>query len=120
MEEEPLYRLNISGYDLESSTIEDSFTGNRHPHNHNGMAFSTSDNDNDLNPGNCAKRYLGAWWYESCYSSSLNGFNYNDGSLPESPAFDGKGIIWANTDNVPDHDAYFSWPKASMKMRRRL
>ena len=85
------------------------------------MAFSTSDNDNDLSPNiNCAKRFLGAWWYEFCHSSSLNGFNYNDGSLPETPELEGKGIIWDNAENVLDQNAYFSWPKASMKMRRRL
>ena len=113
VEEEPLYRLRISGFDSEISTVQDSLAY------HNGMAFSTSDNDND-SERNCAETYLGAWWYKACHASNLNGFNYNDGSLPETPEFYAKGIIWKNGDNVQDHDFYFSWPQASMKIRRKL
>lgn len=40
---------------------------------HNLMEFSTYDNDNDLNVGNCAASYTGAWWYNNCYFSNLNG-----------------------------------------------
>ena len=41
---------------------------------HNGNQFSTYDQDND-NEGarNCAAFYKGGWWYNSCYSSNLNG-----------------------------------------------
>ena len=45
---------------------------------HNSMSFSTKDRDNDKNGGNCAKSYKGAWWYDNCYNSNLNG-NYGDG-----------------------------------------
>ena len=44
---------------------------------HNGMAFSTQDRDNDKYGGNCAKDYQGAWWFKSCYDSSLNS-NFGD------------------------------------------
>ena len=43
------------------------------------MQFSTKDNDNDLDDsssppnGICAKRYHGAWWYNRCHRSNLNG-----------------------------------------------
>ena len=42
---------------------------------HNGQRFSTVDSDNDRNTGNCAQKYKGAWWYDSCYleGSNLNG-----------------------------------------------
>ena len=46
---------------------------------HNGMAFSTQDRDNDKDSGNCAKSHRGAWWYESCFYSSLNS-NFGDSS----------------------------------------
>ncbi|XP_058120234.1 microfibril-associated glycoprotein 4-like [Anopheles coustani] len=35
--------------------------------------FSTFDRDNDLDIGNCAKGMHGAWWYELCTVSNLNG-----------------------------------------------
>jgi len=41
---------------------------------HNQMKFSTSDSDNDkFQLGNCAKTDRGAWWYNSCFDSNLNG-----------------------------------------------
>jgi len=44
---------------------------------HNGFAFTSKDRDNDKNSGNCAVNYRGAWWYNNCYSSHLNG-KYGD------------------------------------------
>ncbi|XP_055125887.1 ficolin-2 isoform X1 [Symphalangus syndactylus] len=40
---------------------------------HNNQSFSTKDQDNDLNTGNCAVVYQGAWWYKNCHVSNLNG-----------------------------------------------
>ena len=115
VKEEPLYRLSIAGFDTEMSTVQDSLTWA------NGMAFSTSDNDNDLADGNCAVEHLGAWWYAKCHASNLNGYNFNNGSLPElKPEFYAKGIIWLNIENVPDQDHYFSWPQVSMQIKRML
>ena len=115
VEEEGPYRLTISRFDTELSTVRDSLTWA------NGMAFSTTDNDNDLSSRNCAEFYMGAWWYRKCHRSNLNGYNYNRGDLPEEkPEFYAKGIIWINTENVPDQDFYFSWPSVEMKIRRKL
>ena len=59
-DEQAKYRLEVGSY---SGTAGDSLAY------HNKMAFSTKDRDN----GNCAVDYTGAWWYNGCYHSNLNG-----------------------------------------------
>ena len=43
---------------------------------HDNMEFSTFDKDNDKSVQNCARDLHGAWWYNACAESNLNGF-YN-------------------------------------------
>ncbi|XP_032366456.1 microfibril-associated glycoprotein 4 [Etheostoma spectabile] len=40
---------------------------------HSGMKFSTFDKDQDAIPGNCARLFLGGFWYNSCHSANPNG-----------------------------------------------
>ena len=52
--------------------------------------FSTFDNDNDGDDdGSCAKSYHGAWWFNSCHNSNLNGkYVYGNHSS------NGEGVEW--------------------------
>uniref|UniRef100_A0A8C6XBK5 Fibrinogen C-terminal domain-containing protein n=1 Tax=Naja naja TaxID=35670 RepID=A0A8C6XBK5_NAJNA len=40
---------------------------------HNNMPFSTRDKRQNPNHKNCAETYKGAWWYNDCHYSNLNG-----------------------------------------------
>ncbi|XP_046861530.1 fibrinogen-like protein A [Xenia sp. Carnegie-2017] len=56
---------------------------------HNGMAFSTKDSKNDKSRGgNCATHWKGAWWYNNCHYSNLNGQYYNRAYNS------GNGVVW--------------------------
>ncbi|XP_014090593.2 fibrinogen C domain-containing protein 1 [Bactrocera oleae] len=62
---------------------------------HLGRKFSTHDRDNDNSARNCAKVHKGAWWFERCYTSHLNGVygrrkygvNWNSITIEESLIF---------------------------------
>ena len=72
------------------------------------MKFSTKDVDNDQTGGsNCAQLYKGAWWYNKCHSSNLNG-QYLAG-LHGSYA---DGVNWA-----PFKGQYYSLKTSEMKVR---
>ncbi|XP_070537510.1 ficolin-1-like [Ptychodera flava] len=74
------YKLTLGEY---SGTAEDDLEV------HNGKPFSTRDRDNDNTSENCAALYTGAWWYDTCHWSNLNGEYL--GGVTESYA---KGVVW--------------------------
>ena len=41
------------------------------------MHFSTKDNGNDHGGGSCSQAFKGAWWYNACHESNLNGLYLN-------------------------------------------
>ena len=77
-DEQAQYRLEVGSY---SGTAGDSIRW------HNKMAFATKDRDNDKHSGNCAVAYTGAWWYNYCHHSNLNGQYLGDKS-------DERGARW--------------------------
>ena len=95
------YRLNVSGY---HGNAGDSLTI------HNGHPFSTRDRDNDAhNTGHCAVAHKGAWWYNSCHDSNLNGLY-----LSGSHASYANGVNWRAWKGY-----YYSLKITEMKMKRR-
>ena len=76
------YTLHVSGFSS-SSGVLDALTY------HNGYKFTTKDNDNDRSPTNCAVQWFGAWWYNYCHYSNLNG-HYGDTNKY-------KDVIWYST-----------------------
>ncbi|CAC5368642.1 Fibrinogen-like protein A,Ryncolin-4,Angiopoietin-related protein 7,Angiopoietin-related protein 1,Ficolin-3,Ficolin-1-B,Ficolin-2,Ryncolin-1,Tenascin-R,Fibrinogen-like protein 1,Angiopoietin-1,Tenascin-X,Fibrinogen C domain-containing protein 1-A,Tenascin-N,Ryncolin-3,Tenascin,Fibroleukin,Fibrinogen C domain-containing protein 1,Techylectin-like protein,Ryncolin-2,Techylectin-5B,Microfibril-associated glycoprotein 4,Fibrinogen alpha chain,Ficolin-1-A,Fibrinogen gamma-B chain,Ficolin-1,Fibrinogen C domain- len=80
------YTLNIDGY---SGNAGDSLKF------HNEMKFSTKDKNNEIKPGRCAQDYQGAWWYNHCHTSNLNGAYLGGQHSSYS-----NGIIWESMERV--------------------
>jgi len=77
---------------------------------HNGMKFSTKDQDNDNNShAACALAYFGAWWYNLCLQSNLNG-KYLGGNH----ASYADGIEWWSWTGF-----YYSLKSTKMMIRRQ-
>uniref|UniRef100_A0A3Q2GS38 Fibrinogen C-terminal domain-containing protein n=2 Tax=Equus caballus TaxID=9796 RepID=A0A3Q2GS38_HORSE len=71
---------------------------------HNDGFFSTKDQDNDRSSSNCAEVYRGAWWYDNCHSSNLNGQYLPNQSSQNS-------VTWSSGKN------YYSYMVSEMKVR---
>jgi len=75
---------------------------------HRGMPFSTKDRDNDKSwSKNCALSKKGAWWYNDCHNSNLNGLY-----LPGKITNDGIGMNW-----IYWKLSWYSVQKSEMKIR---
>ena len=76
---------------------------------HNGIKFTTKDVDNDKDgSGNCAVFSKGAWWYNYCQYSNLNGL------YRISPYYGSDSVNWLSWKN-----SYYSFKNAEMKIRPR-
>lgn len=95
------YVLKVTRY---SGTAGDSLS------NQNGYMFSTKDKDNDISETlDCAEKSKGAWWYNNCHHSNLNG-QYFGGT---NTSIWGDGISWYTWRG---HD--YSMKATDMKIRR--
>ena len=93
------FRLTVSGY---SGTAGNSL-GYR-----NSIPFSTKDQDNDGHiSAHCAQSHTGAWWYNYCTGSNLNGVYYLGPNSPHN------GIFWFEWKG-----ASYSLKVTEMKVRR--
>jgi hypothetical protein len=93
------YTLNIAGY---NGTAGNSMSA---AHSLNGRPFSTKDHDNDQRSGNCAVDCHGAWWYNTCTYSNLNGLYL---SVQETA----RNVVWYHMKG-----RYDSLKFAQMKLR---
>ncbi|KAI3364776.1 hypothetical protein L3Q82_000906 [Scortum barcoo] len=76
---------------------------------HSGQNFSTFDKDQDSwLSGNCAKKYLGAFWYNNCHSTNPNGV-YRWGADNTVHAVEVEWYYWKSYD--------YSLKSFSMKIR---
>ncbi|XP_052066542.1 ficolin-2-like isoform X3 [Mytilus californianus] len=76
---------------------------------HNGQRFSTKDSDNDNNPSHCATYYSGAWWFNTCVTSNLNGQYFL-----KTPKGYHQGVYWRSWKG------YNYSLKGSLMMMRRV
>ena len=95
------YLTQLNVHDLFSGTAGDSLSY------HCGSPFTTKDQDNDSWSSNCAVRYKGAWWYDSCHYSNLNGL-YHHGKHSSSA----DGVNWYHWKRQN-----YSAKRAEMKIR---
>ena len=72
--------------------------------------FSAKDKDNDSSEVNCAESFKGAWWYERCHDSNLNG-QYLKGNHTN----EGDGVNWRTWRGY-----HYSLKTTDMKIRRAV
>ncbi|CAH1773516.1 unnamed protein product [Owenia fusiformis] len=103
--EDENYKLHASGY---HGNAGDALSY------HNEMEFSTRDRRNDLNDGLCVEWGHGAWWYNNCYNSNLNGRYYYGGPYSTN-SFWGDGVVWRNIRDTN----FYSLKKVVMKIKQK-
>uniref|UniRef100_A0A3Q3LYC4 Microfibril-associated glycoprotein 4-like n=1 Tax=Mastacembelus armatus TaxID=205130 RepID=A0A3Q3LYC4_9TELE len=95
------YRLHVSGF-------SNGGAGKSAAAHISGQKFSTFDRDQDTWDNNCARSFLGAFWYSNCHSANPNGV-YRWGA---DGALYAVGVSWAPWKG---HD--YSMKTFSMKIR---
>ena len=73
-----------------------------------GQSFTTMDRHNDRSSINCAVFANGAWWYDMCLETNLNGLYYTENPTPKW-----NGITWTRWKGN-----YYSLKSTTMKVKR--
>ena len=81
------------------------FIGNALSSHHN-QQFTTKDRDNDEWSSNCAVRFHGAFWYNSCHNANLNGKYINSVTINDL------GVVWYSWK-----DNHYSMKRVEMKIK---
>ncbi|XP_046574352.1 angiopoietin-related protein 7-like [Haliotis rubra] len=100
------YRLHVNGYRGDAG---DSLNL------HDNMAFSTEDVDNDLHARHCAAENKGGWWFNSCYSSNLNGV-FHTAWYSQSRSKYADGVVWYTWKG----SEFYSLKQTEMKIRPKV
>ncbi|XP_071794515.1 ryncolin-1-like [Asterias amurensis] len=104
------YILNAAYKSISETKVGDSLDV------HIGKHFTTKDRDNDYyyyyyyyyyGDRNCAQESVGAWWYDACHKSNLNGHYYNNPTVEHN-----QGLQWETWKGNN-----YSLKKCSMKIR---
>ncbi|XP_047465262.1 microfibril-associated glycoprotein 4-like isoform X2 [Mugil cephalus] len=95
------------GYTLRVSGFTDGGAGDSLTY-HNGQKFSTFDKDQDSSTLDCARLYLGAFWYNTCHRANPNGV-YRWGADGTLLAVGVEWKLWKGND--------YSLKSISMKIR---
>ena len=97
----------VSGLYYVSGDAGDSLSNHNHMMFSTGKTFSTKDRDNDLSGSSCAQSHKGAWWYQNCHDSNLNGLYLRGKHTSHAD-----GVNWKHWR---DHN--YSLQKTEMKIR---
>ncbi|XP_077054632.1 microfibril-associated glycoprotein 4-like [Siphateles boraxobius] len=95
------YKLHVSGFT--DGGAGDSLS------DHNDQKFTTFDKDQDSYDNNCAKQFLGAFWFKFCHKANPNGV-YLWG---EDDTHFSIGVVWSSWKNF-----VVSMKSISMKIKR--
>ncbi|KAK2909467.1 hypothetical protein Q8A67_005304 [Cirrhinus molitorella] len=99
------------GYQLHVSGFTDGGAGDALS-SHNEQKFTTFDKHQDTWGNNCAKHYLGGFWYYNCLNTNPNGLYLWTEDTPYSSA----GVVWLTWSGMK----YYSMKSITMKIKQVL
>ncbi|XP_073697602.1 microfibril-associated glycoprotein 4-like [Garra rufa] len=99
----------MDGYQLHVSGFTDGGAGDALSA-HSEQKFTTFDKDQDIWGNNCAKHYLGGFWYYTCHNTNPNGLYLWADDTPHTSV----GIVWSTWSSMK----YYSMKSITMKIKQ--